>query len=102
MKRVVIAVFLVVFLGGSTCSQEPAIQLMNGCAAAESGIKMATAMKAQGRLSAVQIARIDDAVNTLRPICGAEAIVDVRAALTILERQLLVLNGVVTAPGSTL
>lgn len=100
MRKVLVATFLVVFLGGSTCSQDPGLALMNGCAASESGIKMVTALKAQGKLSPEQITRIDFAVTSLTPICGGEAIVNPAAALSILENQLLVLNGVIINPGS--
>jgi hypothetical protein len=100
MKRLLVAAFLVLALGGMTCSNDQGIALMNGCAAAEQGLKFATALKAQGKLSAVQIARIDLVVNSVTPICGAEAIVNPSAALDILEMQLLTLNGVILEPGS--
>lgn len=100
MKKVLIAVVLVIGLGGSTCSQDQGVALMNSCAAAESGLKIITALKAQGKLSKIQIIRIDQAVHAITPICGAEAVIDVARALDILEYQLLVLNGVMLEPGS--
>ena len=77
------------------CAQDVALQIMRSCAMATSGLKMATALKAQGKLSPVQIAQVDEFVLVVDPICGSEAIVNPDIALMSLEQQLLVLNGVV-------
>ena len=84
---------------GMTCSQDNAgLGVMTACSSATSGLKMLTAMKAQGKLSPINIARVDMAVNAIDPICGSATIPDPQMALTTLETQLLILNGVIVNP----
>lgn len=102
MKRLAFVALLLLSACGTTGNPEvdQGIAVMNTCASVEAGIRMATALKAQGQLSSVQIARVDHVINTTRPICGGTSIPSMSQALNTLELQLLILNGAITNPGS--
>ena len=81
-------------LGGPGASQRIDI----ACESASSATMILTVMKAQGRLGARQIAQVDQALDLIDPICGAEVRPTALTALDTVNRALLTLNGVKLAP----
>lgn len=69
------------------------------CESASSTTYILTVMKAQGQLSAGQITQVDQAVNLIDPICGAPIRPTALTALDVVNRALLILNGVKLAGG---
>ncbi len=73
-------------------------QIDIACESASATTMILTVMKAQGQLSASQITRVDQAVDLIDPICGAEVRPVTTNALGDLNRAILQLNGVKLAP----
>lgn len=98
MKRIFIACGFLVAL--AAC-QSPEVALLNSCTTAGGAVNMLTGMKAQGRLTTEQIETVNTVVDTLDPICGAAEVPSVDAALAIVERQILIMNGVIFPEGGS-
>lgn len=95
----VIAFAVLLFLGACELSEKPEVRsyqtIGSACIAATGAVETLTPFKARGRLTRVQIAIIDDAVDIIDPICGSADIPGYESALRNLNSQIFKLEDII-------
>ncbi len=89
-----IRAFALVLLLTACAGVTPAARIDLACESAASAVMVLATLKAQGELTATQIIQVDLAVNVVDPICGAAVRPVTVDALDVVNRALLILNGV--------